>query len=85
MTVREFLESHTSRDLAELRAYELRYGPIGPQYQLEVLASIHEQLQKLTSTVWAVNIEDPDDAPEVVHYPRPYEVFGYEDVVNVEE
>lgn len=72
------LETVTSEELAELRAYERINGPIGPHYMQEVLAAMHEQLQRIVSTVVAVNTpeKDEDNIPEVLRYPRPPEVFN---------
>lgn len=75
-SVDELLETVSSRDLAELRAYERLNGPIGPQYIQESLACMHEQLQRIVAAVYAVNVKDEDDIPEVVAYPRPPEIFN---------
>jgi hypothetical protein len=42
----------------------------------EALAAIHEQIQRVVSAIVAGNVKDEDDIPEVVHFPRPYEVFN---------
>jgi hypothetical protein len=76
LTVRELLATHTSAELTELRAYERKNGPIGAQYMEEALAAIHEQIQRVVSAIVAGNVKDEDDIPEVVHFPRPYEVFN---------
>lgn len=71
----ELLESTTSRDLAELRAYELTNGPIGSQYSDDILAAIHEQLQQVCRLLIAQGAEDEDDIPDLHRYPRTYEMF----------
>lgn len=79
MTVNEMLACHSSTALTELRAYEMKNGPIGSQYEREALAAIHEQLQRLVSTLISVNVEDEDDVPPIVHFPRPHEIFNQEE------
>lgn len=74
-SVRELLDTVSSEELAELRAYEYINGPIGPQYVQETLAALHEQLQRVVSTIIAVNTKDEDDIPNVASYPRPYEIY----------
>lgn len=73
------LACHTSMDLAELRAFEMRNGPIGSLYADETLASLHEQLQRLCTILVAVNSKSPEGAPGVVHYPRPHEISGIDE------
>jgi hypothetical protein len=74
--VPELLESVTSQELAELRAYEIVNGPIGStQYADEALASIHELLQQIARLLMAQNAEDEDDIPPLVPYPRPADIF----------
>lgn len=69
------LRSVTSRELAEWRAYEFVNGPVGPQYEQEALASIHEMLQQVARLLVAQNAKDEDDIPAIVRYPRPFDVF----------
>lgn len=77
-SVREMLETVSSEELAELRAYEYINGPIGPQYVQETMAALHEQLQRIVSTLIAVNTKDEDDIPDVMTYPRPYEIYKHD-------
>lgn len=79
MTVREFLACHTSADLAELRAYEVVNGPIGQVYEREAFAALHDQMQRVCSILIAVNSKDPEDAPDVLRYPRSHEVYTFDD------
>lgn len=69
----------TSRQLSEWMAFEKADGPIGGQYEQEVLASIHEQLQAIAHLLGAAHFTDkehPDNpVPEPIRYPRPDEVF----------
>lgn len=69
------LGSVSSRELTELRAYEMVNGPIGSQYSEEILGDIHEQLQNLGRLLIAQTAEDADDIPPVHRYPRPWEVW----------
>jgi hypothetical protein len=71
MTVREVLERHTSKELAELRAYEMVYGSIGQSFEREALASIHEALQHIARILIAANSEEGAQLPEIIEYPRP--------------
>jgi hypothetical protein len=75
MTVREMLSCVGANELAEYRAYEYLNGPIGPAYEQQTLAAIHEQLQLIVMTLRQANAKDPDDVPGVVLYPRPNEVY----------
>jgi hypothetical protein len=68
----------SARQLTEYQAYELVAGPIGSRYSEEALANIHEELQSLKQVLMAVNMKDPEEAPPVIHYPRPGE-FGLEE------
>lgn len=74
----ELLASVTSRDLAELRAYELVNGPIDSQYSDDLLAAIHEQLQQVCRLLIAQGADEDDDIPDVHRYPRTYEMFELE-------
>lgn len=70
----------TSRELAELKAYELFNGPIGKdEYTHDVLAAIHEQLQQIGRLLIAQNASDEDEIPDIAHYPRSREVRDYLD------
>lgn len=62
----------SSADLTEWRAYEIINGPVGPQYEREALASIHEILQNVCRLLVAQNSKETDDIPDVVRYPRPH-------------
>lgn len=75
MSVREFLATHTSADLTELRAYEMKNGPIGQDYERETLAAIHEQLQRINQTLISVNVKDEDDVPPITPFPRPHQIL----------
>lgn len=78
MTVREFLASHTSREIAELRAYD-QLHPIGPEYEREALANIYDQLQIVVLAIAASagaekqTLENRDGTPKIQRYPRPAE------------
>lgn len=74
-SVRDMLRSVTSVELTEWRAYEYLNGPLGPGYEQNALAEIHEMLQNVCRLLVAQNVEDEDDIPDVEHYPRPHEVF----------
>lgn len=69
------MESTTSTELAELRAYELVNGPIGSQYSDDALAAIHEQLQQVCRLLVAQNAEDEDDIPQFHPFPRARAVY----------
>ena len=74
------LESVTSQELAELRAYEIVNGPIGStEYADEALASIHEVLQQIARLLMAQSADDEDDIPPLVRFPRPTDIFGLGD------
>lgn len=75
----ELLASVTSRDLAELRAYELVHGTVDSQYSDDLLASIHEQLQQVCRLLIAQGAEEEDEIPEIHPYPRTYQMFQLEE------
>lgn len=60
-------------------AYEREDGPIGPRWQEEALAGLHEQLQRLNHLQGAAHFTDrkhkKNPVPSPKHYPRPYEIF----------
>lgn len=68
------LASLTSREIAEWRAYELLNGPVGPSYEQNALASIHEMVQQLCRIMISVNSEEGSSGvPDIIRYPRPDE------------
>lgn len=73
MSVRELLATHTSRDLAEWRAFEYLNGFVDP-WQQEALSDIHEQLQLLAflAGVEFAEEDDPESNPvsPPTRYPR---------------
>lgn len=75
----ELLERITSRELTEWEAYERFAGPIGSGWQDEVMAGIHEQLQRLNRIQGAAHFTDKkhrkNPVPEPKDYPRPYEIY----------
>lgn len=76
MTVDDLLNNVSSQELAEWEAYERALGPVGRQYDQDMLARIHEQLQMLTYVVGATNSEkDKNPVPEPQQVPRPADVF----------
>lgn len=78
MTVDDLLHSCSSQELAEWEAYERALGPVGRQYDQDMLARIHEQLQMLTYVLGATNVEKAEDnpVPEPVEVVRPPDVFS---------
>lgn len=70
----------TSIELSEWEAYERYAGPIGPSWEAEVLAGIHEQLQRLNRIQGAAHFTDrkhkKNPVPEPKHFDRPHEIFG---------
>lgn len=82
MTVEEMLYRVSSRELSEWMAYEQAFGPIGPRYDSELLAGIHEQMQ------FANKMTGGEEYPEPRKVPRPTEFFlppEDEEVMSVEE
>jgi len=55
MPVRVLLQTMSSRELSEWRAYERFYGPVDRSYDSEMLAQIHELLQVLIQVTVRVN------------------------------
>src|SRR3954471_14457745 len=74
MPVHELLATHTSKDLAEWRAFEYLNG-FEDVWTQEALSDIHEQIQNVAHVIGAQNAEDEDDNPVPVprRYPRRYE------------
>lgn len=68
------LESLSSTEIVEWRAYETLNGPVGSgAYEQEALASIQEMLQHVARILIAANADEDSKIPEMVHYPRPFE------------
>lgn len=67
MTVSQLLRSLSAHEVAEWKAFERAYGPLGRDYGNEKLAEIHETLQQLIS-VQATNYEPKRST-------RPHEVW----------
>lgn len=69
----------SSRELSEWEAYERYAGPLGQAYGDEVLAAIHEQMQRLNRLQGAAHFTDrkhkKNPVPEPKAYPRPYEIY----------
>lgn len=69
----------SSRELTEWMAFEREEGPIGPRWRDEMLAAIHEQLQRLSHLQGAAHFTDKkhrkNPVPSPKHYPRPHEIF----------
>jgi hypothetical protein len=68
----------TSREISQWVAYEQVAGPLGSRYSDDMLAAIHEQLQRLTQLTGALFVvwgggDNPAADPEKVK--RPHEVF----------
>lgn len=85
MSVRELLATHTSRDLAEWRAFEFMNG-FEDTWTQEVLSDIHEAIQWVAHLMGAIHMTedgDPDTnpIPPPKRYPRRSERrtrFGFE-------
>lgn len=60
-------------------AYEREDGPIGPRWNDEATAAVHEQLQRLNHLQGAAHFTDKkhkkNPVPSPKKYPRPYEMF----------
>jgi hypothetical protein len=73
------MERISSRELTEWMAYEIEEGPLGPRWQDETMAAIHEQLQRLNHIQGAAHFTDrkhkKNPVPSPKHYTRPYEIF----------
>jgi hypothetical protein len=66
----------TAYELSEWEAYERAFGPLGRQYEQDMFARIHEQLQMITFVLGAANSgEGENPVPEPKQVPRPHEVF----------
>lgn len=85
MPVRELLATHTSRELAEWRAFEFMNG-FEDTWTQEVLSDIHEQIQWLAHLMGMIHMcedgdTDSNPIPPPKRYPRRYErrsKFGFE-------
>lgn len=73
----EMLADTTSYELSELAAYELINGPIGGRYSEELLADIHQQLQRVCSILIAQHVEHEQQVPQPQRYPRPHDVLDH--------
>lgn len=72
----ELLCGITAFEIAEWEAYERAFGPLGRQYEQDMLARVHEQLQMIAYVLGAANSrEDENPVPEPQKVPRPHEVF----------
>lgn len=69
----------SSRELSEWEAYERYAGPLGTAYGDEVMAALHEQIQRLNRLQGAAHFTDrnhkKNPVPEPKAYPRPYEIY----------
>lgn len=82
MTVKQLMHTMDSYEFTQWVAFEQVYGPIGDEWQQEAIASIHEQLQRLTYVQSQAHFTDkhhrrgPVAPPQ--KYPRPYESLKFE-------
>lgn len=76
MPVGELLARTTSAELSEWQAYEVAYGPVGPAYQNEALASLADLMQHLIYVVQAVQVDEKQrkEIPQGPPFPRPHEI-----------
>lgn len=76
MPVGELLARTTSAELTEWQAYEVAYGPVGPAYRDEALASLADLIEQTNYLLQAVNTDqkDRDRIPQAGPYPRPHQI-----------
>jgi hypothetical protein len=75
--------------LTEWVAYERVHGPFDYQWRDELLASIHEQFQRLNRMTGAAHFTSKkhrkNPVPKEKRYPRPFEIVPYEETPDEEE
>ena len=74
MTVSQLLASLSAHEIAEWKAFERAFGPLGRSHVEEKLAEIHETLHLLISA----HAKDY----EIPHSTRPYEVWDKQQEVD---
>lgn len=86
------LDHISSLELSEWMAFEREAGPIGPQWESEIQAATHEQLQRLNHLLGAAHFTSEkhkkNPVPKPKHYPRPHEIFrdpDHEDPYNPDQ
>lgn len=75
MPVSELLARTSSYELTEWMAYENAFGPLGPEYRDDMLASIHEQLQALRHLMGELWTEKDNPIPVPKKLPRPNDLW----------
>lgn len=74
MTVEEMLARISSQELAEWRAYEKAFGPVGHQYSDRMLGQLHELGQINNRMIGMQYSTNP--APVPTPAPRPTDFFA---------
>lgn len=78
----------SSLELTEWMAFERFAGPVGNAYRDELLAGLHELIQNLNHLTGQAHFTDKNHkkgpAPKPEHYPRPQELFKWEETLPEE-